>query len=323
MDSPSPETPAPDTAADVTVIIVSYNTRELTLKAIETLYATTRATRIRTVLYDNDSKDGSAEAVAAAFPQVEVVASKDNLGFAKANNVVAAQADTEWILLLNPDTECHEGAVDEIVAFGRAHPEAGAIGGRTYFPDGSLNPLSVQGEITLWSSFCRAVGLTIVFKRSAFFNPEAYGDWPRDTEREVDCIVGCFLLMRRALWDRLGGFDLRYYMYGEDSDLSLRARAAGHPNMIAPKARIMHLVGASSTQKANKVVMVALSRATLIRDHWPAWKIPFGIATLWLWGALRTGVAKAIAPLQGDRGRARAEHWNHVWSKRREWLAGY
>lgn len=308
---------------ELTVIIVSYNTRELTLKCLETLYANTTRTRFHTVVLDNASADGSAEAVAAAFPQVEVIASKDNLGFARANNDVAAKAQSEWILLLNPDTEVYENGVDALLEFSRAHPEAGITGGRTFFPDGSLNPLSCQGEITLWSSLTRALGLTIVFKNSAFFNPEAYGDWQRDTVREVDIIVGCFLMAPKKLWDELGGFDLRYYMYGEDSDISLRAKKLGYRPMITPDARIMHLVGASSALKANKTVMVAKSRTTLIHDHWPAWKAPMGVALIWLWGALRTGAAQAAAILPGEKHKLRAENWRLIWSRRKEWLTSY
>lgn len=253
---------------ELTVIIVSYNTRALTLKCLETLYANTTRTRFHTVVFDNASEDGSAEAVAAAFPQVEVIASKENLGFARANNEVAAKANSEWILLLNPDTEVYENGVDALLEFSRAHPEAGLTGGRTFFPDGSLNPLSCQGEITLWSSLTRALGLTIVFKNSAFFNPEAYGDWQRDTVREVDIIVGCFLMAPKALWDELGGFDLRYYMYGEDSDISLRAKKLGYRPMITPR-------------RASCIWSGPLARSRPIRPSWwpnraPRWCMTTG-----------------------------------------------
>ncbi len=310
-------------APELTVIIVSYNTRELTLKCLETLHAATHRTRFRTVVFDNASADGSAEAVAAAFPQVELVASAENIGFAAANNRVAEAAQTEWLLLLNPDTEVYEGAVDTLLGFSRAHPQAGLTGGRTFFPHGGLNPLSCQGRITLWSSFARATGLSMAFPGSELFNPEAFGSWQRDTAREVDCIVGCFLMCPKALWDALGGFDLRYYMYGEDSDLSLRAARLGYRPMICPEARIMHLVGASSEMKAKKTVMVAKSRVTLIHDHWPAWKAPMGVALMWLWGALRTGAAKAMALSGSERAKARAAGWDHVWKARHDWLRSY
>lgn len=317
--------PAADTGgpADLTVIVVSYNTRELTLKCLETLYANTQKARFRTVVIDNASPDGSAEAIAAAFPQVEVIASPDNLGFAKGNNVVAEAASTEWLLLLNPDTEVHDSAIDNLLSFAQAHPEAGITGGRTVFPDGSLNIASCWNRITPWSTFCMATGLTTVFRDTALFNPEGIGGWKRDSIREVDIVVGCFLMIRRELWNELGGFNLKYYMYGEEADLCLRAQAMGYHPMITPDAQIMHLVGASSGKVSQKVVKVAKARATLIRDHWPAWQVPFGLAMIWLWGALRVSAAKMAALSGKSRARETAEKWTSIWASRRDWLAGY
>ena len=312
----------PETAT-LTVIIISYNTRELTLAALRTLYTTTQATAFRTVVLDNASTDGSADAVSASFPQVELIRSTENLGFAKANNVVAEAARSEWLLLLNPDTECHIGAVDNLMAFARATPQGGIYGGRTVFPDGSLNVASCWNRITPWSVFCIATGLTAAFPRTAVFDPEAMGGWQRDTMREVDIVVGCFLLIRRDLWTRLGGFDLRYFMYGEEADLCLRARRLGFRPMITPDAEIMHLVGAASASKAAKRILVTKARVTLIRDHWPRWQVPLGIGLMWLWGALRIAASRLIALGDQPRARERLAYWREVWDRRRDWLKGY
>lgn len=308
---------------DLTVIIVSYNTRDLTRAALTTLHATTRLSAFRTVVLDNASSDGSANAIATEFPWVELIRSEENLGFARANNVVAAMASTEWLLLLNPDTECHEGAVDKLLAFGIAHPGGGIYGGRTVFPDGTLNIASCWNRITPWSVFCSATGLTAAFPRTTLFNPEALGGWQRDTEAEVDIVAGCFLLIRRELWNRLGGFDLRYFMYGEEADLCLRARRLGYRPMITPDAQIMHLVGAASVSRAAKRILVTKARVTLIRDHWPRWQVPIGVGMMWLWIALRIGAARALSLSGGEGGRERLVHWKAVWDQRRDWLAGY
>lgn len=320
---PTPET-EPETAL-LTVIVVSYNTRTLTLAALRTLFETTDKTAMHVVVFDNASQDGSAAAVRAAFPQVEVVESADNLGFARANNVVAAAAQTEWLLLLNPDTECHRvggvGAVDALMDFAckteaeghavlPADRRAGIWGGRTVFPDGRLNIASCWNRITLWSVFCRAVGLDRVLSRSEAFNTEAMGDWKRDSVRAVDIVVGCFLLIRKELWDDLGGFDLKYFMYGEESDLCLRAAAKGVQPLITPAAQIMHIVGAAAGQRADKRISVLRARATLIRDHWPAWKTPLGLGLMWLGAGLRRLLSRN--PTLAD-----------IWSARRTWLKGY
>lgn len=307
----------------LTVIVVSYNTRELTLEALRTLLDTTLTTHMHAVVLDNASTDGSADAVEAAFPQVELIRSAENLGFARANNVACAEATTEFLLLLNPDTECHDGAVDNLIHFAQAQPQAGIWGGRTVFPDGSLNIGSCWQRITPWSVFCLAVGLTAAFPRSNIFNTEALGSWQRDTVRTVDIVSGCFFLIRRDLWARLGGFDLRYFMYGEEADLCLRAQRLGFKPMITPNAEIMHLVGAASSSQAGKRLMVAKARVTLIRDHWPAWQVPFGIGLMWLWCGLRFATTNALALLGGEKARSRAAYWAEIWSKRQDWLRGY
>lgn len=302
--------------AEVTVIMISYNTRDLTLAALRTLYETTQETEMRVVALDNASADGSADAIAEAFPQAELIRSEENLGFARANNVVAEGADSEYLLLLNPDTECHEGAVDNLMRFARETPQAGIWGGRTVFPDGSLNAASCWNRITLWSAFCLATGLTAAFRESELFNPEGMGGWRRDSVRPVDIVSGCFLLARRDLWQALGGFDLTYFMYGEEADLCLRAAKRGHQPMITPEAQIMHIVGAATGQVARKRILVDKARATLIRDHWPAWKAPFGLAVMWLGAVARAGAETLL------RGPENTMH-REVWRARGDWLAGW
>ncbi|WP_375291697.1 glycosyltransferase family 2 protein [Qipengyuania sp.] len=308
-------------SAEVTVIIVSYNTRELTLKAVETLLANKGQVKLRIVIFDNASSDGSAAALAEAYPYLEVIAHPENIGFARANNLVAETATTEWLLLLNPDTETHPGAIETLLEFSRAHPNAGITGGRTVFPDGRLNIASCWRRMTVWSLFCSATGLSSAFPRSDLFNPEAFGDWQRDSVREVDIVVGCFLMIRTELWNRLGGFDARYFMYGEEADLCLRARAMGYRPMITPDAEIMHLVGASSTKVSDKVIKVARAKASLIRDHWPRYLQPIGLGLLLAWGLVRR-IGYALAALAGGSAKQR-DKWREVWRRRDEWLAGY
>jgi GT2 family glycosyltransferase len=302
---------------ELTVIIVSYNTRDLTVKCLETLYATASDVRMRVVVLDNASADGSADAIAQHFPQAELIRSPENIGFARANNLVAESITSEWMLLLNPDTETHEGAIANLLAFSKAHPEAGITGGRTVFPDGSLNIASCWRRVTPWSLFCSTFFLSSLFPKSELFNPEAMGGWQRDTVRKVDIVVGCFLMIRTALWRELNGFDARYFMYGEEADLCLRAARKGYTPMITPDAQIMHLVGASQTKHVDKAARVAKARTTLIRDHWGRALVPIGIAQMWLWGASR----RLIGMLAG-KGEQR-DRWRILWQTRRDWLTGY
>jgi N-acetylglucosaminyl-diphospho-decaprenol L-rhamnosyltransferase len=306
----------------LTVQIVSYNTRDLTLRCLETLLAATAAP-MRVVVLDNASDDGSADAVAAAFPQVELIRSPDNLGFARANNVIAGTAATEWLLLLNSDTEVLPGAVDALLAFAVANPAHGIYGGRTLFPDGSLNRGSCYDRLTPWSAFCHATGLVAAFKGSALFDSENIGGWARDSVREVDIVSGCFFLTRTALWRELGGFDARFFMYGEEVDLCHRARARGWRPVVTPAATIVHLGGASRSSPASKRIQVARSRASVVALHWPARWRPWGRAMLWLWAANRYAAASLMARAGVGRAAGARGLWAEVWARRRDWLRGW
>jgi GT2 family glycosyltransferase len=305
----------------VTILMVSYNTRDLTLRALETLFQNAGCVSLDVIVWDNASEDGSADAIANNFKQVKLVRSCENIGFAAANNHLADLACTDWLLLLNPDTETHPGAVENLLRFAQANPQAGIVGGRTVFPDGALNPASCWNRITLWSLICNATGLRRIFARSNLFNPEGIGGWARDTEREVDIVVGCFFLVSTALWHRLGGFDCKYFMYGEESDLCLRAARLGYRPKITPDAQIMHMVGASTSKLGGKLNFLMKAKATLIRDHWSPAAVPCGLALLWLW-AFNHRVISLICGAFGKRGDD-LNAWNALWATRYDWLRGY
>lgn len=308
---------------EVTVIIVSYNTRAMTLTALETLFANAGDVTMNVVVWDNDSKDGSADAVAARFPtEVKLVRSAQNLGFAAANNAAAAEARTPWLLLLNPDTETHPCAVENLLTFAKAHPEAGIAGGRTVFADGSLNIASCWNRMTVWSLFCRATGLSRIFPDSHWLNSEAIGGWRRDSVRHVDIVVGCFLMIQKEIWEQLGGFREKYFMFGEEADLCLRAAKLGYRPMITPDAQIVHHVGASYTESEDRLVKVLKGRVTIIRDHWSAWEKPIGIGLLLVWAGGRR-LSRSLKAQMGKRTAVDGQVWDAVWHRRSEWLQGY
>ena len=130
------------------------------------------------------------------------------------------------------------------------------------------------------------------------------------------------MMMPRALWDTLDGFDLRYFMYGEEADLCLRAKALGYSPMITPDAQIMHLVGASSKAQSRKYSTIAKARMTLIEDHWPAWQVPFGRVMLQFWAGSRALVLGLLAKTPGKK-KDSAAKWAEIWQDRRNWRKGY
>jgi len=306
---------------DVSIIVVSYNTREMTAFSVGSVLAETAISSYELVVLDNASTDCSADEIAGRFPEVRVIASSKNLGFAAGNNVAAREAEGEYLLLLNPDTVVLDGAIDKLVAFAEAHPDAGIYGGRTVFADGSLNPSSVWAKPTVWNAFCRAVGLSAVMKRSPLFNGDSYGGWDRDTVREVDIVSGCFLLIRRELWDKLGGFDTSYFMYGEDWDLCLRAKALGYRCLFCPEAEIVHYGGASEKVRADKLVRLFETKCRLYRQHWGPLQARILIALLKVW-VIRSWATNAVANVFTKRRRVdEAKAWRDVWVRREEWAA--
>jgi GT2 family glycosyltransferase len=305
------------------VIVVSYNTRAMTLDCLRSLAAETQVPH-ETIVVDNASTDGSAEAIAAEFPGIRLMAETANHGFAGANNRAAAQARGDYLLLLNPDTVVLDGAVDRLLAFARSRPEAGIWGGRTLYGDGRLNPASCWRRMTPWNLFCRASGLTGLLPRSALFNPEAYGGWDRGSERAVDIVTGCFLLIRRELWQRLGGFDPAFFMYGEEADLCLRARALGAAPRVTPEATIVHHGGASERVRADKMVRLLTAKAELIERHLPAWQRPLARPLLRLWPLSRRIATGALAAATGRAAlHESAANWAEIWRRRAEWRGGY
>ena len=234
-----------------------------------------------------------------------LLAETANHGFAGANNLAARRARGEYLLLLNPDTLVLDGAVDRLLAFARANPEAGIWGGRTLYGDRSLNPASCWGRMTLWNLFCRASGLTGVFPRSELFNSEAYGGWDRGTEREVDIVTGCFLMIRRETWEALGGFDPAFFMYGEEADLCLRARALGAAPRVTPEAEIVHYGGAADTVRADKMVRLLSGKISLIDRHFPAWQRPLARGLFQAWPLSRMIATRALGAVTGRASLAR------------------
>ena len=303
----------------VSILVVSHNTRELTLACLRSVIAETRVS-YELIVVDNASSDGSAQAIANEFPHIRLLAESENHGFAKGNNLAAKHARGEYILLLNPDTVVLDSAIDKLVAFARAKPDAKIWGGRTLFPDGTLNETSCFQRMTLWNVFCRTSGLTAISRNHRFFS-EAYGGWDMNDVRPVEIVTGCFLLIPRELWEELGGFDPSYFMYGEEADLCLRAtRQYGARPHFTPEATIIHYGGASEPVRADKLVRLFKAKITLVGNHFRAWERPVGKRLLTMIPLSRYSVLSAVASVTGhERAHASAKVWGEVWARRAEW----
>ena len=224
-----------DTGEILSILIVSYNTRSMTLDCLRSIYSEANTDDFEVIVADNCSCDGTCEAIELEFPQVKLIKSTENLGFARANNVASRTARGRFILLLNPDTLIVDHSVDRLLRFARSHQGAGIWGGRNLSGDGSLDPTSCWRFMSLWSIFCVSTGLARLASQSSLLNREGYGGWARDSVRQVDIVTGCCLLIERRLWDELGGFDCDFFMYGEEADLCYRARKIGARPLITPR----------------------------------------------------------------------------------------
>jgi len=304
---------------DVSIIIVSYNTREMTIDCLRSVYDQTEGISLEVIVVDNESCDGSASSIVEHFPQVELIEPGKNLGFAKANNIAAQNANGEYLLLLNPDTVVLDEAIQKLYQFALSSPDNLVYGGRTLNSDKTLNPSSCWQQQSLWSLFCYAFGLTSMFRNSTFFDPEAYGGWKRDSVREVSIVSGCFLLIHKDLWDKLQGFDSAFFMYGEDADLCLRAIGKGAKPVITPEATIIHYGGASEKVLADKIVRLLRAKEDLLTHHWPSIKKKIGVFLFGVGVFARMVVTSFLKKLLKKRFGVSADNWQEIWDRRKEW----
>jgi GT2 family glycosyltransferase len=221
----------------VSIIIVNWNTREMVLRLLATLSAPDddSAQELELIVVDNDSHDGSVEAIRREFPAVKLLAQSKNLGFAGGVNRGIEVATQPFVLLLNSDAETSRASVAESARYMADHPQVGILGPRVLSPDGS--PLSTcwRDPSLVWIVL-RAVGLS----RMKIFNFERYGEKVFTEPTEVDCVCGCALMIRRDLLLELGGLDEDYFMYFEETDLCVRARRRGMQVHHAPIGEFVH-----------------------------------------------------------------------------------
>jgi GT2 family glycosyltransferase len=283
---------------DVSILIVSWNVKELLRDCLRTLKQNAGDVRYETIVVDNQSHDGSPEMIRSEFPWVKFIEPHANLGFGRGNNLAFEQARGRWTLLLNPDTVVLDRAIEKLVKFADANPQAGAVGGKTLKADLSLERSCVWGSPGMWPMICKSVGLQLIFKNSRLFNREAMDWWPRDTVREVDVITGCFLMIRRDVYEQSGGFDPRFFMYAEEVDLCWRIKKMGWKLMFTPDAQIIHLVGESAAKaKPNRVYHLHLALLKLYRKHYGETYMKMANFLMWMFCATRVPLMYAAIDL--------------------------
>lgn len=252
----------------LSVIIVNYNVKYFLEQALLSVRKASKGLAVEVWVVDNNSVDDSVLMVQEKFPEVKLIANKDNPGFSIANNQAIRQSGGEYVLLLNPDTVVEEGTFRQCIGFMDAHPEAGGLGVRMIDGSGKFLPESKRGFPSPWVAFCKTFGLSRLFPRSRLFNHYHLGYLDEHEVHEVEVLAGAFMLLRRSALDKTGLLDEAFFMYGEDIDLSYRIIQAGYRNYYFPETTIIHYKG-ESTKKGSLNYVKAFYTAMIIfaRKH--------------------------------------------------------
>jgi N-acetylglucosaminyl-diphospho-decaprenol L-rhamnosyltransferase len=246
---------------DVSVVIVSYESRALLARCLAALAAdTARTATTEVIVVDQASGDGTAAWLAAEHPEVHLVALPENVGFGAGNNRGAEVASGRWLLLLNSDAYVRPGAIDELVRFAESRAAAGVVGPRLLWPDGRLQR-SCRRFPTVFRIATEYLYLRKIAPRSRILNGFYYGEFAHDEAWRVDWVTGACLLVRRELFERLGGFDEAFFLYSEEVDLIYRARRLGAETWYDPAAEVEHEWGGTAGRSS------ALTLSEQARSH--------------------------------------------------------
>ena len=278
---------------DLSVIIVSYNTRELLRECLVSLHC--QRIRCEVIVVDNASSDGSAEMVHCEFPEVHLIANAENRGFGAACNQGMRVAQGRYLLILNADVRATPGALERLVEFMDTHPEAAACGGQLRYPDGRIQP-SCAGELTLWAVFCEQTGLAKLFPRTRLFGGYWRTWWDFNSTIEVEQVMGACMLLRRLPDGSPPLFDEGYFLYCEDTDLCYRLRQAGGRIFYVHDAIFIHHLGASGEpMRAQMIIYYNRGKERFFRKFHGRWASGvcwllnrLGALLRWLMGLLLT-----------------------------------
>ena len=243
----------------LSIVIVSYNVRAYLEECLQSVRKALEGIEGEVWVVDNNSQDDSVETLRRDYPWVRLVANTENMGFARANNLAIRQSQSDYVLLLNPDTVVEEPTLRGVLDFMDAHPEAGGSGVMMHNADGTLAPESRRGLPTPWVAGLKMLGFTKRYYMSHL---------PWDQPGRIDVISGAFCMLRRKAIDQVGLLDEDFFMYGEDIDLSYRLLKGGWQNWYLPFS-ITHYKG-KSTQKTDYRYVHIFYQAMLIffRKHY-------------------------------------------------------
>lgn len=226
----------------VSVILVSYNTAEMSKTALQHLYQSKGSFELEVFVIDNASKDNSAQIISAAYPQVTMIANDVNVGFGRANNQALPQLTGEYVLLLNTDAFIEPDAIQKSLDYMQQNPKTGILGAKLIGRDGELQP-SCRYFPTPWNLFLLVTGYYKYFPNAKMVDDL---DWDHNSARQCDWVPGCYYLIRKAAIDQAGLFDPRYFLYYEEVDHCYATKQAGWDVVYFPGTTVVHIGGESA-----------------------------------------------------------------------------
>ncbi len=231
--------------SDLLVVLVSFNTRELTKKALSYLLSSVHQLEIEIAIVDNASKDDSAEMLRTEYPNIKLVKNIENVGFGRANNQLVPDINSRYVLLLNTDAFVEPDTITKTVKYLDEHPQTGILGVRLIGRDGEMQP-SCRYFPTPWNIFFQRSGLGSLFKHVPMIDDMS---WDHASVRDCDWVPGCYFLIRKEVIDQVGLFDPRYFLYYEEIDLCFAAKSVGWHVTYYPYTSVIHLGGESAKHK--------------------------------------------------------------------------
>jgi len=287
----------------LSIIIVSYNTKDLLKKCIESIYMTYLKNDLEVLVVDNGSSDGSPTMVREEFGDVILIESKENLGFARANNIAVKKAKGYYILLLNPDTIAAEGCLNKSIQYMDKHRDIGVLGCKVMLPDGRLDLACRRSFPTPEVSFYRMAGLSKLFPKHKRFAQYNLTYLDENETYEVDSVVGAFMMVRREVVEQVGLLDEDYFMYGEDIDWCCRIKQTGWKVVYYHEAEIIHCKGACGGKKNPRIIREFYRAMYLFyKKHYKSEYSFVTAGIIYLGITLKLMLSLAINQFKGHRG---------------------
>ena len=313
--------------AGVSVVVVTYHNAADIAQCLEAVQKAELHLLMEVIVVDNASGDDTVTVARSAAPDATIIEQSANVGFARGCHAGANVAKGDWLLFLNPDAFIAPEAIDALLDCALDHPPTAIVGGRFLNEDGTVDPRSWWGRPSPWSALCFALGLSTLLPGNRFFDAESPRPWTSDPEetRVAPVVSGALMLVKRDLWDELGGFDQTFFIYGEDADFCLRAAAVGRQPMVTARA-VCHHPGGKSSSGAGKLVLLFTGKCTIVRRHFPHGLRAAGVRLLLTGVFVRATVSRwtrLSAPGRGQRPAARGEDWQRLWAARDQWRHGW